>query len=83
MRYIGGMDERGNPIDVRDPLAARLRALSDAATDPAGTVATLLDVTEIFPAGLAAREDFRDSLTDAYARLARDGARVAVERLVP
>jgi fructuronate reductase len=83
MRYVGGMDERGNPIDVRDPLAARLRALSDAATDPAGKVATLLDMTEVFPAGLATREDFRDSLTDAYACLARDGARAAVERLVP
>jgi hypothetical protein len=34
MRYVGGTDEKGAPIDVRDPLAERLRALSDAAPDP-------------------------------------------------
>ncbi len=27
MRYVTGIDEKGNPIDVRDPLAAELRAL--------------------------------------------------------
>jgi fructuronate reductase len=31
MRYATGTDERGHPIDVRDPLAERLRSLADAA----------------------------------------------------
>ena len=31
MRYAAGTDERGRPIDVRDPLAQRLRGLADAA----------------------------------------------------
>ena len=31
MRYVTGIDEKGDAIDVRDPLAARLRAIADAA----------------------------------------------------
>jgi fructuronate reductase len=78
MAYVGGMDERGQPIDVRDPLAPRLRALSDAAPDPAARVAALLGVTEIFPPALAACGDFRDGITAAYAALVQGGARIAV-----
>ena len=29
MRYVTGIDEHGKPIDVRDPLSARLRAIAD------------------------------------------------------
>ena len=36
MRYVGGIDERGQPIDVRDPLAARLEALSGRRARPGG-----------------------------------------------
>ena len=36
MRYVTGIDEHGRPIDVRDPLASRLKATADAAgPDPA------------------------------------------------
>ena len=31
MRYVTGVDENGGAIDVRDPLAERLRGLADAA----------------------------------------------------
>src|SRR5690606_9319124 len=35
MRYIVGIDEKGENIDVRDPLALRLMAIAaDAGTDP-------------------------------------------------
>ena len=40
MRYVGGVDEHGQPIDVRDPLADRLKSLPD------GT--SLLGVREVF-----------------------------------
>jgi fructuronate reductase len=45
MRYVGGTDEAGRPIEVKDPLAARLRALSDGAPTPAAKVAALLKWT--------------------------------------
>ena len=72
------IDERGQPIDVRDPLAARLEALSGAAPDPEAKVAALLAVREIFPAGLASDPAFRRELTLAYSRLQERGASAAV-----
>ncbi len=77
MRYVGGTDEKGDPIDVRDPLADRLRALSDAAPTPEDRVAALLGVREVFPAELAANPQFRATLVKSYAALADTGARTA------
>ena len=81
MRYVGGVDEAGEPIDVRDPLAARLRALSDGASGAAGKVEALLAVREVFPAALAGQDALREALVAAYRRLERDGARAAVAAL--
>ena len=61
---------------MRDPLAARLKALSDGAADPAAKVAALLAVREVFPDGF---EAMQDDLAAAYAALAEGGARAAVE----
>lgn len=81
MRYVGGTDEAGAPIDVRDPLAGRLRALSDGAPSAEEKVAALLAVGEIFPSALAADAGFRAAVTDAYRLLAAEGARAAVVRV--
>jgi fructuronate reductase len=77
MRYVGGTDEEGEPIDVRDPLADRLRALSDAAPTPEARVTALLGVREVFPADLAAHSSFRRTLEAAHAALLASGARTA------
>lgn len=79
MRYVGGVDERGQPIDVRDPLAARLRAASDSQETPEAKVAALLAFHEIFPADLSAA--LQPGLTVAYASLLHQGARRAVQSL--
>ena len=81
MRYVGGTDEKGRPIDVRDPLADRLRAASEAAPTPADKVAALLAVREVFPEPLARDESFATSVTEAYTGLAERGARAAAEEL--
>ena len=80
MRYVGGVDEAGRPIDVRDPLADRLKAVSDGAETPEETVAALLGMAEVFPADLAASEPFRQAVTEGYDGLVRHGARAMVER---
>ena len=49
-------------------------SLSDGAADPAGKVAALLGVREVFPAELAV---LRDDLAAAYSGRAADGARAA------
>jgi fructuronate reductase len=82
MRYVGGTDEAGAAIEVRDPLAARLRALSDAAADPSGKVAALLGLREVFPERLAADPRFRRDLTAAYATLVERGAHAAAAEVV-
>lgn len=79
MRYVGGVDENGAAIDVRDPLADRLRALSDGAADPAGKVATLLGVREVFPDRFDAMQQ---DLAAAYAGLVERGARASVAEAV-
>jgi fructuronate reductase len=79
MRYVGGTDEKGAAIDVRDPMAEKLKALSDAAPDPRGKAMALLGVAEVFPAELRDNADFRERLATAYAGLAEKGARAMVE----
>tara|TARA_R110002020_G_scaffold19062_3_gene66283 strand:+ start:3737 stop:5125 length:1389 start_codon:yes stop_codon:yes gene_type:complete len=77
MRYVGGTDERGQPIEVKDPLAKRLRELSDGAETPEEKVEALLSVRDIFSPELAAK--LREPAGRAYELLCRVGARQAVE----
>ncbi|MEM7718130.1 MAG: mannitol dehydrogenase family protein [Pseudomonadota bacterium] len=74
MRYVGGVDEAGAAIDVRDPNAARLRSLSDSATDPARKVAALLTMREVFDPKLAQSATFQADVTSAYLQLLHYGA---------
>jgi fructuronate reductase len=75
MRYVGGVDEQGQPIDVRDPLADRLKSLPDAAA--------LLGVREVFGNDLANNPTFVATVTDALDRLRAKGARGAIQSLTP
>ncbi|WP_227268557.1 mannitol dehydrogenase family protein [Roseobacter weihaiensis] len=79
MRYVGGTDEEGARIDVRDPLAERLKAASDAASDPAEKVAALLAFAEVFPTELTDDARFFSAVTAAYADLVKNGARASVK----
>ncbi|XDA97633.1 mannitol dehydrogenase family protein [Sulfitobacter sp. LCG007] len=80
MRYVGGIDETGAPIEVKDPLAARLRELSDSAVDPAGKVDALLGLSDVFAPGLASA--LRNDIAAAYAALVEKGARGAANSVV-
>ncbi len=78
MRYVAGIDEQGKPIDVRDPLSGRLRAIADAAGLSAERlVPALLEVREIF-GELAADPRFRAAVTSALTRIIARGAKAAV-----
>ena len=82
LRYVGGADEKGRPIDVRDPLAERLRALSEAAgPDAKRRAASLLGVREIFGDDLARNPNFSGPVTSALELLLRVGAKEAVRRV--
>ncbi|KZM47590.1 dioxygenase [Labrenzia sp. OB1] len=79
MIYVGGTDLSGRPIDVRDPLSGRLRALSDGASDARGKVAALLGVRDIFDADLA--DAMRADVTAAHERLTSGGVHRTLEAL--
>jgi fructuronate reductase len=81
MRYVTGIDEHGKPIDVRDPLAAKLRAIADEAGLVAERLApVLLGVREIF-GELAADARFRSAVEPALMRIIAKGAKAAVAEL--
>ena len=80
MYYVGGIDQTGQPIDVKDPMAEKLRAISDASTTPADKVAALLSLSEIFPIELA--ENLKAPVTEAAQILWTQGARQAALQVV-
>lgn len=77
MTYVSGTDLQGQPIDVRDPLSARLRALCEGPPDT--RVAALLSVREVFPEALA--QAIAPGVTAAFRTLHDTGARRALEAL--
>jgi fructuronate reductase len=79
MRYVGGIDEKGQPIEVKDPLAAQLRALSDKAETADRKVAALLGVRDVFSSRLAA--ELAAPVSQAYEILSVHGARKAIGEL--
>jgi fructuronate reductase len=83
LRYVGGTDEHGRPIDVRDPLAPLLRQVLDQAGDgPAARVRAVLGVDAIFGSDLARDARFEGALVAAYGSLLRRGARGAAAEFI-
>ncbi|WP_245454252.1 mannitol dehydrogenase family protein [Aquabacter cavernae] len=83
MRYVTGRDEQGSPIDVRDPLAARLRAAAEGAGDDAARRATaLLEVREVFGADLPGDPRFVAAVTGHLTALQSRGAAATVAAAV-
>ncbi|NDV88462.1 mannitol dehydrogenase family protein [Aurantimonas aggregata] len=79
MRYVTGIDEKGAAIDVRDPLADRLKAIGEAAgRDPEKLAAAYLGVEEIFGRDLAGSDAFVRPVVAALAALLDRGAAATV-----
>ncbi|MBT8460031.1 MAG: mannitol dehydrogenase family protein, partial [Boseongicola sp.] len=76
MRYVGGVDENGTPIDVRDPLSAQLQQISREAQDK---VNALLALEEVFGLSLPKNERFCATVSEAYDQLVSSGARATVK----
>jgi fructuronate reductase len=75
MRYVTGLDESGGPIDVRDPLAAKLKDICATAGLNAERLApALLGLKEIFGADLATDPRFRGPVEQALDDLIKNGS---------
>ena len=77
IRYVSGTDERGDAIDVRDPLSDKIQSLVKASSE-VERVNALLTLSEVFGQDLPHNSVFVDAVNEAYQRLTRDGARLAV-----
>jgi fructuronate reductase len=82
IRYIGGTDERGREIDVRDPLGPHLREILDrAGEEPRARVRAILGVEAVFGSDLARDSRFEHALVAAYRNLLDRGAAGAAAEL--
>ena len=80
MRYATGRDERGEAIDLRDPLADELRRRTAGLEDAAAISDSLLGLDAVFGRDLPADQRFTGAVTAALSGLMREGAAAAVAR---
>lgn len=76
MRYAGGVDEEGAAIDVRDPLAAKFRAVSG--NDAETRARAFFGMREIFGEDLPRAANFVADVTTALDQLMTRGAAATV-----
>ena len=80
MRYVTGIDEHGQPIDVRDPLAQELRQRADAAGRNSEALAqSLLAIEAVFGTDLPHNPHFTTPVTKALDSLFKQGVRATVQ----
>jgi fructuronate reductase len=79
LRYVAGVDESGEPIDVRDPLRDEIAKQAEGVlSDPDRLALALLSLRTIFGDDLPANPIFVANVQEALRRLCRDGARRTV-----
>jgi fructuronate reductase len=79
LRYITGVDEKGHPIDVSDPIAEKLASLArQHADDIAQYVKAVLQLQEIFGRDLSHNYSFRQNIIYSLKNLYAKGAKVTV-----
>lgn len=82
MRYVGGVDEQGQTIEVSDPLLPQLQALVSESQEGAERVKALLSLEVVFGKELPQNQKFVSMITESYENLLKFGARESVARLV-
>ncbi len=76
MAYVSGLDEKGDAIDVRDPLAKDFATrASTAGRDPVALAAALLGIASIFGADLPREAQFTAAIERHLAMLFDKGAK--------
>lgn len=78
MRYISGVDEQQQPIEVKDPMSAQFAAIYTKCGLNVAVVDELLQLDNIFSPQLAANPIFVAQVKQAYQKLLDVGARQAV-----
>ncbi len=83
IRYLTAVDEKGNAIDVQDPLAARLKTLLDEqGKDVEAQVKAVLNVKEVFGEDLAAEPRLQAGVSYWLQRFYQQGVLETVRQAV-
>ena len=78
MRYVGGIDESGNTIEVCDPLLTVIHAAVNGSAEGEIRVQALLSIEAIFGKELPLEKTFVDAVMKAYLTLVEKGAQATV-----
>ncbi len=81
MRYVGGIDDNGQVIDIRDPMVDSFKQCVAASEDGAARVQSLLTLKALFGETLPQQPTFVQAVTEAYLSLQQFGAKETVRRL--
>jgi fructuronate reductase len=78
MRYVGGVDEQGNAIEVCDPLLSVIQTTVAQSEEGEARVKALLGIEAIFGKELSHEAKFVEQVTKAYLSLLAKGAKATV-----
>ncbi|WP_145560592.1 mannitol dehydrogenase family protein [Yersinia bercovieri] len=81
MRYVSGVDDSGQAIDIRDPMADSFRQCVATSEEGVARVQSLLSLKSLFGEFLPQQPEFVQAVTDAYLSLQQFGAKESVKRL--
>lgn len=80
MRYVGGVDEQGNAIEVNDPLLPVIQQAVQNSAEGESRVEALLGINAIFGNELPQIALFTQAVKDAYQTLLAEGAKATVAK---
>ena len=81
MRYVGGIDDHKQIIDLRDPMMDELKKLVTASDDGIERVNSLLTLDAVFGSDLPNNSLFKDKVTQHYLCLMEKGAKQTIQDL--
>ncbi|MGR6773316.1 mannitol dehydrogenase family protein [Pectobacterium brasiliense] len=79
MRYVGGVDEQGKPIEISDPLKVLIAETVQRSLEGESRVAALLTLTAIFGEDLPKNPVFVDTVTQYYLSLLAKGVKETLQ----
>ncbi len=82
MRYVSGVDEQGQSIEIRDPLKDQLADIVANSEEGAARVKALLGLNAVFGDDLLKETVLVSRVTELYLQLVQQGARATVQSLV-
>ncbi|HHB1425595.1 TPA: mannitol dehydrogenase family protein [Serratia odorifera] len=78
MRYVGGIDEQGQPFEIQDPRSDEIATRVATSQEGEPRVRALLQMDTVFGRDLPAQPAFVEAVTQAYLTLLTHGAKESV-----